>query len=337
MQCSSLSAVFICPNRTTKNFLTRKRHQSNSFISSPFRSLNLRIRYPIHCSRHSNHADGISFRVFWNWLWIEFFYGAKRWASWIISIYMFTLTLGAKAHGNPPHSVIHACEHVHNYYVSAEHLNGEALRKELNSLIAGHHSLSYRESKSRSGMPLDFLMLLMLIDQKLHPGWEHLWPRSYGLTHGPSLTDLHNIRPADVNVNSSRGNKYFGECPVGSADCLRPSNKEAAPDTEADAKRWAPPMQVRGDIARALMYMAVRYGVHQPSGGPVLSLSDSPSMEKREMGLLSTLLKWNKIDPPSREEKLRNERICRLYQHNRNPFVDHPEYANLIWKTSISD
>lgn len=56
--------------------------------------------------------------------------------------------------------------------------------------------------------------------------------------------------------------------------------------------------------------------------------------EKREMGLLNALLKWNELDPPSRAEKLRNERICKLYQHNRNPFVDHPEYANLIWKNT---
>lgn len=53
------------------------------------------------------------------------------------------------------------------------------------------------------------------------------------------------------------------------------------------------------------------------------------------MGLLSTLLKWNELDPPSRAEQLRNDRVCRLYQHNRNPFVDHPEYANLIWKQAI--
>lgn len=54
------------------------------------------------------------------------------------------------------------------------------------------------------------------------------------------------------------------------------------------------------------------------------------------MGLLSTLLEWNEVDPPSREEKLRNERICKVYQHNRNPFVDNPEYANLIWKKAVS-
>lgn len=49
------------------------------------------------------------------------------------------------------------------------------------------------------------------------------------------------------------------------------------------------------------------------------------------MGLLSSLLKWNELDPPSKSEKLRNDRICNKYQHNRNPFIDHPEYANLIW------
>lgn len=56
--------------------------------------------------------------------------------------------------------------------------------------------------------------------------------------------------------------------------------------------------------------------------------------EKKEMGLLSTLLQWNQLDPPSKAEKLRNDRICKFYQHNRNPFIDHPEYANLIWKRS---
>ncbi|XP_058113673.1 uncharacterized protein LOC131256700 isoform X5 [Magnolia sinica] len=187
----------------------------------------------------------------------------------------------------------------------------------------------------RYGMLSRFLMQLMLMTRKPLQMWEHLWPRSYGLTDGPSLTDLHNIRPADVNVNSSRGNKYYGECASYSKDCLKPASNEAASDTETDKKRWAPPLQVRGDIARSLMYMSVRYGFSQPSGSPNLQLSDSPSIERREMGLLSALLRWNELDPPSRAEQLRNDRICRLYQHNRNPFVDHPEFANLIWKHAI--
>ncbi|KAJ4817848.1 Extracellular ribonuclease [Rhynchospora pubera] len=164
-------------------------------------------------------------------------------------------------------------------------------------------------------------------------GWnrEHLWPRSYGLQKGPAHTDLHNIRPADVNVNSARGNKYYGECTPTSARCLRPAAREAASDTEADNEKWAPPIQERGDIARSLMYMAVCYGFSEPDGIPDLQLSNTPSSRRHVMGLLSTLLIWNELDPPSTSEKLRNERVCNRYQHNRNPFVDHPEYANLIW------
>jgi hypothetical protein len=49
------------------------------------------------------------------------------------------------------------------------------------------------------------------------------------------------------------------------------------------------------------------------------------------MGRLSTLLKWHAADPPSPAERLRNDRVCSLYQHNRNPFVDRPELVAAIW------
>ncbi|CAN6451010.1 unnamed protein product [Victoria cruziana] len=225
------------------------------------------------------------------------------------------------------------------------------MMEQLNLLISAHRSLSYKEVWDA----LKILDAADVEDPEASPdiveiyssravpkslagkpeGWnrEHLWPRSYGLASGPSLTDLYNLRPADVNVNSSRGNKLYGQCLHEDNSCLRPANREAAPDTEADKGRWAPPVEVRGDIARSLMYMAVRYGLHQPIGSPTLQLSDSPSIDDARMGLLSSLLEWNEADPPSRSERLRNNRICSLYQHNRNPFIDHPEYANMIWKT----
>ncbi|XP_059076799.1 uncharacterized protein LOC131039516 [Cryptomeria japonica] len=108
---------------------------------------------------------------------------------------------------------------------------------------------------------------------------EHLWPRSYGLITEPELTDLHNLHPADMNVNSSRGNKYYGECVPSSSDCLSPANPEAAPDTATDKESWMPPAKVRGDIARSVMYMAICYGFNQPPGSHNLQLSDSPSMD----------------------------------------------------------
>ncbi|CAK7327884.1 unnamed protein product [Dovyalis caffra] len=259
-------------------------------------------------------------------------------------------TAGALAQDYPSlSSPSYGCEDVSSYYDSVRGLKGKALKKKLHSVISKHHSLSYKEvwdalkfldaanvDRPQASSRIIEIYSLRAVSKNLAGkpnGWnrEHLWPRSYGLNGGPSLTDLHNIRPADVNVNSSRGNKYYGECREKSIQCLKPANKEASPDTETDKERWAPPTQVRGDIARAIMYMAVCYGLQQP-GGLNLHLSDSPSFEHREMGLLSTLLKWNEVDPPSREEKLRNDRVCKFYQHNRNPFVDHPEYASLIWK-----
>lgn len=54
-------------------------------------------------------------------------------------------------------------------------------------------------------------------------------------------------------VNSSRGNKYYGECSSHSTDCLKPANREAASDTETDGKRWAPPLQVQITVLLQLL------------------------------------------------------------------------------------
>ncbi len=48
-------------------------------------------------------------------------------------------------------------------------------------------------------------------------------------------------------------------------------------------------------------------------------------------GKLSLLKEWNRIDPPDAFEQRRNQVIFDTYQHNRNPFVDHPEWVDAIW------
>ncbi|GLT71931.1 hypothetical protein SLA2020_439130 [Shorea laevis] len=312
---------------------------------------NKTVHVPVKFCLVYENSNSLLVRGLWHFRWFSFDNPWRR-ASQIISLYLFCLNLVGDACPSP--SFTYACEDVNNYYASVENLGGVALKKKLNHIIAPHHSLSYKEVwdalkildaadiyKPEASSGIIDIYSLRVVPKRLAgkpEGWnrEHLWPRSYGLTDGPSMTDIHNIRPADVNVNSSRGNKYYGLCNVNSNKCLRPANKEASSDTETDNERWAPPVKVRGDIARALMYMAICYGFHQPGGGSDLHLSDSPSIGKREMGMLSTLLKWNEVDPPSRQEKLRNERICKFYQHNRNPFVDHPEFANRIWKRVVS-
>ncbi|XP_010688441.2 uncharacterized protein LOC104902380 isoform X1 [Beta vulgaris subsp. vulgaris] len=346
MLSNPLTSISTFPKIKATNFQQFNYDKFNYILPNYHYPLKIR-KFSCCCTKFSSFS-----RRFLDWTSVHG--NLPRLASWIISLYLVFLCPDANAEDHSSFQIKYACEDVKSYYASINDLKGKALSRKLNSVIAGHHSLSYKEVwdalKILDAADLDepeaSSGIVEIYSGRIVPkglagkpeGWnrEHLWPRSYGITRGPFLTDLHNIRPADVNVNSSRGNKYFGECRVGSTHCMKPANKEAASDTETDTKIWAPPYQVRGDVARAVMYMAVRYGFHQSAEGPVLRLSDSPSMVKKEMGLLTTLLEWNELDPPSQEEKLRNERVCRLFQHNRNPFVDHPEYANLIWKHAVS-
>jgi endonuclease I len=87
---------------------------------------------------------------------------------------------------------------------------------------------------------------------------EHLWPKSLGVGYsGPDYTDIHALRPSDWNVNSARGNLFFGDC---DPQCTyRPATSEAAPDTAKNDDVFLLPANVRGDVARALLYMELRY------------------------------------------------------------------------------
>ena len=166
-------------------------------------------------------------------------------------------------------------------------------------------------------------------------GWnrEHLWPKSYGVGYsGPDFSDLHHLRPADWGVNSARGNKLFGPCfDADSPDCSSPANKEAAEDTESDKERWLPPAHVRGDIARAMFYMDIRYDGEDDPEKIDLVLSDCPSKEKKgSMGYKRFLLQWHLEDPVDQAERERNELVCE-YQGNRNVFVDYPAYVAEIF------
>ncbi|GAQ82091.1 hypothetical protein KFL_001000130 [Klebsormidium nitens] len=245
------------------------------------------------------------------------------------------------------------CESVSSYYAPLAGLKGQALKTKLHDIVAKDaRSFSYAQvwdalyilDAADTANPTASPDVIDIYSKRTFPklakglptGWnrEHLWPRSYGLPDGtPQFTDLHNLRPADTNVNSSRGNKAFGECSRETdATCLIPANREAGSDTAANREIWTPPGEVRGDIARALFYMAVRYEGETP-GSKDLELSDEPSIERGQMGRLSTLLKWHAADPPSASERLRNDRVCTMYQKNRNPFVDRPELVAAIWGT----
>ncbi len=126
---------------------------------------------------------------------------------------------------------------------------------------------------------------------------------------GAGLSDAHHIRAADGQENSSRNNKDFGI-----NDYNGPSG--------STLNTW------KGDVARSLFYMAVRYnGLSLVNGNPVDSTIG-------QLGDLATLLQWNVLDPADDFEMNRNNYIY-TWQKNRNPFIDYPNLANYIWGPNL--
>jgi len=163
---------------------------------------------------------------------------------------------------------------------------------------------------------------------------------------------------SDTTYNSDRGNKPYADCTVGGGCGERAteanngsgggsgiypgtSNWVKGPDGNGGSfQTWA---KRRGDIARAVLYMAIRYeggrDVNTNQGEPDLELTNDrskiviTSASPAYMGLLSTLLDWHSADPPDAAERERNEVIF-SFQGNRNPFIDHPEWATSALFTS---
>eukprot|EP00924_Labyrinthula_sp_SR-Ha-C_P015659 snap_masked-scaffold_4-processed-gene-6.10-mRNA-1 protein AED:0.15 eAED:0.16 QI:0/0/0/0.5/1/1/2/0/290 len=168
---------------------------------------------------------------------------------------------------------------------------------------------------------------------------EHVWPRSKGLGDtGPDHSDLHNLFACDVNLNSARGNKYFDYCSLEERDCVEPagtSSEDAHFSTREDSETWTPPESMRGDLARVIFYMAIRYDGNEPStSNLVIEDCSNTSCPENSFGRLSTLLHWHEADPVSEEEIERNNKICSEYQGNRNPFIDYPFLVDKIFGTN---
>lgn len=224
------------------------------------------------------------------------------------------------------------------YYKDALGKTGPALKSALHTIISKQDKLSYsqvwtalQDTDQDPNNPGDIVTFYSgtSMPKSDHGGdqdqWnrEHVWAKShgdFGTTTGPG-TDLHHLRPARVTVNEARGNKDFdnGGGPV--TDC-------SACRTDSDS--FEPPDDVKGDVARMIIYMAVRY--EGDDGFADLEPDDKVDNGSAPyIGRLSVLKQWNEQDPPSAFEEHRNDVIYDKYQHNRNPFIDHPEWVNAIY------
>ncbi len=163
---------------------------------------------------------------------------------------------------------------------------------------------------------------------------EHTWSKSHGGfgDTAPAGTDLHHLRPCDATVNSAKSNKDFDNGGTALTDASPPPGYTGATGCYQTYNTWEPRPEDKGDVARIIMYMAVRYEGTDTSYN--LELVDHVYSDQSEnlpyYGKLATLLQWHAADPPDEWEARRNERIAER-QGNRNPFIDLPGYAARIW------
>lgn len=268
----------------------------------------------------------------------------------IIFLLLIALQASGRAQYTPPPG----------YYAAAEGLSGPALKAALHSIIRNHTVIPYTSSwtdawdalKVLDQDPANPFNVRLIYSNGSVPAWdtagdgnpsftehswerEHLWPRSIGVGNdGADTSDLFNLRPVRGSVNSSRGNRFYDQ-----ADPFHPTDPARTPPNcfeclydyyRGQGGIWTPRPEEKGDLARAMFYLAVRYD-GRDANTVDLELSDEPNAAAGVFAFLSTLLQWHLEDPVSEAEQRRNHLIYTQYQGNRNPFVDRPELVAQIF------
>ena len=281
-------------------------------------------------------------------------------------VFLFPLCFFSQSNFGPPSNPTYGVLQTNipqSYYDQANNLSGDDLKEALHQIISNHVIFPYT---SNSTDTWDILqesdqdpnennnMILVYTGRSQDKGYrdgsgnysqyengngtqsnswnrEHIWPKSHGFPDEDdnAYSDVHNLKPCDRSVNSSRGTKDFdfgGNQHSEASDCL------------TDSDSWEPPDYVKGDIARILFYMVVRYdpGIDHENNTFDLELVDytTPNNTEPILGKLSSLLDWHLSDPVDDFEINRNE-IIFGFQENRNPFIDHPNLVNYLWGDNV--
>jgi len=170
---------------------------------------------------------------------------------------------------------------------------------------------------------------------------EHAVPQSTFNSDYPMYSDLHFVIPTDARINQLRNNYPYG---VGNSTVhytFTNSSKianSAIPNYVYTNRVYEPVNEFKGDIARMLLYFAVRYEGKLPSFNystninPAIDRSPLDGTAERafDPAYISMLLQWHVQDPVSQREIDRNNAIYAI-QRNRNPFIDNPQWVNAIW------
>lgn len=291
----------------------------------------------------------------------------NKWLTKSRVLMALTLCVPSLVYGAPPDG----------YYDSVDLSSASAVKQSLHEIIDDHTKIPYTSSSQDTWDvinqadqdPFITNRILTLYKNASYPksaggndnyNREHLWPVSYGFPNDSSAnypySDLHALFAADISYNSSRSNLPFGTC---DASCLEKTtesynDKGGGAGTYPGQSNWrngsgsTGTWEVwedrKGNVARAMFYMAVRYeGDTHGSAGitePDLELTDDLGLigdsntgsnsATGYMGRLSVLLQWHEADPVDDAERARND-VIYAAQGNRNPFIDHPEYVAYVF------
>lgn len=164
---------------------------------------------------------------------------------------------------------------------------------------------------------------------------EHVVPQSFFNQQAPMRGDIHFVRPTDGKVNGMRSNYPFGA--VNSPSFTSKNGTKVGPSSSPGyGGTVAEPIdEFKGDIARMIFYFVTRYEsrLSSFSTGNMLGGSAYPGLQTWERDVL---LAWSTQDPVSPTEIERNN-ASYIFQKNRNPFIDHPEWVQLIWGSQTLD
>ena len=247
-----------------------------------------------------------------------------------------------------------------DYYASINNtMKGDTLKVALYNIIKGHTKYSYSSLEvamrttdrdwARSPDPDDenpYMVLLYADYNDTNPqkwnksqgsygstkdySWnkEHIWAKSNGFNSqgAQAYSDLHHLRASDWKLNNIRSNKPFANGGSYAKDAFNNTST-----CKSASNTFEPSDQYKGDVARALFYMATRYYNGDGSTGTKLTLTNGTDSSGGKWGYLDTLLEWNELDPPDSFEIHRNDLVYEI-QKNRNPYIDHPEYARAVFK-----
>ena len=251
------------------------------------------------------------------------------------------------------------------YYVTAQGLSGYALKTELYNIIKDHNAQGYSaiwnfyDSSARDKYFENDNSILDMYSEKPNGSdsynytavsdqcgnysgeggcynREHSFPKSwFGGTIEPMNSDVHHIYATDGYVNSKRSNFPFGE--VASASFTSTNGSKlgsAASSLNYSGTVFEPIDEFKGDFARAYFYMATRYenviGTWQTKTTSSNAVLNGSSNQVFESWVVAMLLDWHNSDPVSQMELDRNQAAFE-FQGNRNPYIDHPEFVEMIW------